>query len=359
MRSSCYSSAILRLLFLLVFLVPLNAALAADEPQPYVPAPPSSKDEQVQKQVQRQQTQPGNNAPVWRDVRSEKEHITQVRGVETGVLVQSGGDTWRAFRNGPVTQYGGFVLVVIMAAIGLFHWIHGAIKLHGQPTGMKIQRFNEWERIIHWSTAITFVILGISGLIILFGKHVLLPIIGYTLFSWLAVISKNLHNFVGPLFIFSALVMIVSYLKHNLWKGYDFRWFKNMGGMLGGEHIPSGKFNAGEKTWFWVGLFLLTIVVSVTGLILDFPNFQQGRAVMQQANVIHAIVAIIYIALSLGHIYMGTIGVQGAYDSMSGDGMVDEAWAKEHHEYWYNDVKAGKTGQPPVGATGAGQTQQT
>ncbi len=142
--------------------------------------------------------------------------------------------------------------------------------------------------------------------------------------------------------------MLVTYVKDNLWKAYDFKWFRNAGGMLGGEHIPSGKFNAGEKAWFWIGLFLLGIVVGVSGLILDFPNFGQGRATMQLAHIVHAVAAVIYVAIALAHIYMGTVGVEGAYDSMrirGGDGSVDEAWAKEHHEYWYNEQKSGRAAE--------------
>lgn len=305
----------------------------------------------AKEQAQRQATQPGNNAPVWRDVRSgdNQYQTTQVRGIETNVLVQTEGEIWRQIRNGPVTVYGGLLLVVIAAIIGLFHWIHGSFKLRGQPTGKLIPRFTDWERLVHWSTAITFVILAISGLIILFGKYVLLPVFGYTLFSWLAILSKNLHNFVGPLFVFCALVMVATFIKDNLWQVYDFRWFKNMGGMLGGEHMASGKFNAGEKVWFWAGLLLLTLVVGATGFILDFPNFSQGRGIMQQMNVIHAIAAVLYTAVALGHIYMGSIGVEGAYESMrirGGTGMVDETWAKEHHEHWYNEVKANQGSAP-------------
>ena len=136
------------------------------------------------KQAERQATQPLNNAPFWRDVRGGENpyQTTQVRGVETKVLVQSEGEIWREIRNGPVTVYGGLLLVVIAAIIGLFHWIHGAIKLHGRPSGKLIPRFTDWGRLVHWSTAITFVILAISGLILLFGKYVLLPAFGYTLF---------------------------------------------------------------------------------------------------------------------------------------------------------------------------------
>jgi formate dehydrogenase subunit gamma len=207
---------------------------------------------------------------------------------------------------------------------------------------------------VHWSTAISFCVLGLSGLIMLFGKHVLLPLFGYTLFAWLAALSKNLHNFVAPFFIVAVLAMVLLFIKDNFPRAYDFRWFARAWGVMArGEHVPTGRFNAGEKGWFWFGVVGLSIVVSWTGVILLFPNFDQTRAVMQDAWIWHASAALIYIAISLGHIYLGTIGLEGSYQAMR-TGYVDEAWAKEHHEYWYNDVKSGKRAAPggavPAGA---------
>jgi len=309
----------------------------------------------AKEQVQRQQDQPLNNAPVWTDVRRGENpyQTTQVRGVETSVLVQPEGETWRQIRNGPVTIYGGWLVLLVAAAIGLFYWRKGAIKLHGTPTGRTLERFSPWDRLVHWATAISFVILALSGLVILFGKYVLLPLFGYTLFSWLAILSKNLHNFVGPLFAVCTVLMFITFVRHNLPRLYDLHWFAKAGGLFTGEHVSSGKFNAGEKSWFWFGVTLLGIIVSVTGFILDFPNFAQGRAVMQQASVIHAVAAVLFIAMSLGHIYLGTIGVEGAYEAMRNDGMVDETWAKEHHEYWYVEVKRGGVGGRPPSAARA------
>jgi formate dehydrogenase subunit gamma len=296
---------------------------------------------QQETQRQRAQSQPGNNAPVWRDVRSGKEEYTSVKGRETGVLVQTYGETWRQLRNAWITPIGGWLIALVAAVIGAFHWGKGAVKLHSSPTGRLIERFTPFERYTHWVMGISFAILGVTGLIMFVGKYVLLPVIGYTLFAWLTQMSKHLHNFVGPLFVLSLLVFIVIFIRDNLPKAYDFRWFGSAGGMFGGKHVPSGRFNAGEKVWFWIGVVALSIVVSASGLILNFPNFDQVRAVMIESNVVHAVSACAVMALSLGHIYMGTIGVEGAYESMR-HGYVDEAWAKEHHEYWYNDVKSGK-----------------
>jgi formate dehydrogenase subunit gamma len=309
----------------------------------------------VKEQQQRQLTQPGNNAPVWREVRKEgEEHYTSIKGRETGVLVQSAGETWRRIRNGPVTFYGGLLVSLVSLAILAFYFWKGPVKLHERPTGRLLPRFTPMERIVHWTAAISFCVLGISGLIMLFGKHVLLPIIGYTLFAWLTMLGKNLHNFIAPFFMLAVIVMILMWLRDNLPRSYDWQWFsKSWAFFARGAHIPSGRFNAGEKVWFWLGVIGLSIVVSWSGVILLFPNFDQTRAVMQEAWIWHACAALVYIAMSLGHIYMGTIGVEGAYGNMR-NGYTDETWAKEHHSIWYDEVKSGRReaarGAVPAGA---------
>ncbi|HMH16953.1 MAG TPA: formate dehydrogenase subunit gamma [Burkholderiales bacterium] len=297
--------------------------------------------QQQESQQQRAQSQPGNNAPVWRDVRSGREEYTSVKGRETGVLVQTYGETWRQLKNGWITPIAGWLIAVVVVVIGLFFKWRGSIKVHGEPSGRLIERFTPFERYTHWVVAISFSTLGISGLVMMVGKYVLLPVIGYTLFAWLAQLSKVLHNFIGPVFLVSVLMLIVIFIKDNLPRLYDFKWFANLGGMISGEHVPSGRFNAGEKVWFWVGVVVLSLVASASGLVLLFPNFDQVRSVMIEANVVHMVTAGAVMAISLGHIYLGTIGLDGAYQAMR-NGYVDETWAKEHHEYWYNDVKSGK-----------------
>ena len=314
-------------------------ALASAMPLQAADVPPA------QQQAERQQTQPGNNAPMWREVRQDKEHFTTNRGPEAGVLIQTGGDSWRHLRNGPVTTYGGWLLVLVVAAILAFYKIKGPLTNHDPLTGKLIQRFPRVERVIHWATAGSFLILGLTGLAILFGKHVLIPVMGHSLFGYLMVLGKNVHNFIGPLFFISTLAMIAVWARDNVWQNIDAQWISKAGGLLSGEHVPSGRFNFGEKTWFWIGVTILGLTVSVSGLVLDFPNFGQARADMQLANIVHAVAAIVMLLLSFGHIYMGTIGVHGAYDSMK-TGYVDETWAREHHEEWFKDVKAGKSGHP-------------
>jgi formate dehydrogenase subunit gamma len=293
-------------------------------------------------QAQRAQTQPGNNAPFWREVREgDRNATTQVRGVETNILVQSEGQLWREIRNGPVTIYGGWLLVLVFLACMAFYLWRGKLTTHSPPTGRSVQRFTSWERLLHWTTAICWVILAVSGIVMLFGKYVVLPLLGYTLFAWLAILGKTLHNFVGPLFAVCTLIMIVVFVHDNLWRKVDWTWLRRFPAYLRGEHVPAGKFNAAEKVWFWLGVFLAGIGVSATGFVLDFPNFLQGRETMQLANVLHDLAALGFMAFGLGHIYLGTIGMEGAYDAMR-HGTVDETWAKEHHELWYNEIKSGE-----------------
>jgi formate dehydrogenase subunit gamma len=312
-------------------------------------APVHAQSAESQAQAARQQSQPLNNAPVWREVRSGDSHYTTVKGVETGVLIQSGGQTWRALRNGPVMLYGGIVFCAMLVLLALFYKLRGPIRLSGVKTGRLIERFNTLERTAHWSMAISFCVLALSGLAMLFGKHVLLPVFGYSLFATVAVICKNVHNFVGPLFILSVLVFIVLFIKDNVWQSIDALWIRKAGGLLSGEHVPSHRFNFGEKTWFWLGVVGLSLLVGASGLVLNFPNFEQGRFIMQSANIVHLVGALIVMTLSLAHIYIGSIGMEGALDGMK-SGYVDETWAKEHHELWYDEAVNAQPAERQAGA---------
>ena len=311
---------------------------------------PKEADEAKQQQAQ-QKVQPLNNQPVWNEVRSGQPQYTSLPGRETNVLIQSQGQTWRALRV-PVATIGGFLFAFAFVVLAAFYLWRGPIRVHGAPTGRLIERFSLVERSVHWAVAITFTTLAVTGLILSFGKTVLLPIIGYTLFSWIAIASKNLHNFVGPVLTVLLPIMIALFVHENIFRKYDWYWFKKGGGMLTGEHVPSGKANAGQKVLFWLLVVLFGITLVVTGLILDFPNFNQTRATMQGANVVHMVAGVLASCLLLGHIYLGTIGMKGALQAMT-TGYVDETWAKEHHEYWYNAVKSGKgtgEGTPPAAA---------
>ena len=319
----------------------LSAAAAAQSP-----ALNAGEAGYAKQQQQRQLTQPLNNQPLWSEVRSGSPQYTSLPGRETNTLINPSGQTWRALRNSDLSVYGGWAIALVFLAIAVFYFAKGPIPLHSPPTGNLIRRFTAWERAVHWTTAICGVTMAITGLVILFGKNLLLPLIGYTLFSLLATLSKNLHNFVGPVFVVCLLVIFGTFVRDNGWRKYDWNWVRHLGGFLSKRDVPSGRFNAGEKLWFWFGILVLGAIIAGSGLVLDFPNFNQTRDTMQIANVIHIVAASLFMMALLGHIYMGTLGMIGAYDAMR-TGYVDETWAREHHEYWYNDVKAGRI--PPSG----------
>ena len=308
-----------------------------------------------QAQARREVTQPGNNAPFWRDVRegeTNRFQTTQVQGLETEILVQTEGEIWRQIRNGPITIYGGWLIVGAFLIIAAFYSWRGQIKLHEPRTGREILRFTRWERIVHWTTAGAFAVLAVTGILMLFGRYVILPLMGYTVFASLTAVGKTLHNFAGPLFVACTLLMVVTFIRDNVWRRYDWTWMRRIGDFLKARHVSAGKYNAGEKVWFWFGVLALGVAVSVSGLILDFPNFGQGRQTMQLAHVLHATAAVLFMAMSLGHIYLGTIGFEGSYDAMR-HGAVDETWAKEHHDIWYGQVlQEARSGVPADAPSG-------
>jgi formate dehydrogenase subunit gamma len=281
----------------------------------------------------------GIKSDAQRKAESGESHYTQSRIRDAGVFQQEQGHKWRMLRNGPVTFYGGWLLMLVPAIILAFYLIFGPMKLHDAPTGKLIRRFSRKEQVIHWSVAGSFVVLGITGCIILFGKHVLIPVIGHDAFSWVAIIGKNIHNIVGPFFAVAVVAMFVTFVRDNLLKKIDLQWLLNVHLVVTGKkHVPSYKYNIGEKAWFWGGVSFMGLVVSVSGFVLDFPTMEQTRQTMQIANLVHGIGALLFMCAAFGHIYMGTIGAEGAYKAMK-TGMVDETWAREHHELWYEQMK--------------------
>jgi formate dehydrogenase subunit gamma len=293
--------------------------------------------------------QPGWNVPPkWSEVEVKPQYAS-VPGREMGVLVEDKGHWWRTIRNGPVTIYGGILLLVVPALLLAFFAVKGPFKLHAPLSGRLIERFNSAERMVHWTMALSFVALAITGVLLLFGKHVVQPLLGAAAFAWIAQLSKAVHNFIGPLFMFSLVIFFFMYVRDNFFKSYDFTWLSKLGGLLSGNHVPSGRFNGGEKLWFWLSIVLFGAVVSISGLLLLFPNWNTTRELMAEANLVHGIVGVVFMAFSIGHIYIGTIGTEGAYKGMR-EGYVDETWAKEHHAMWYDDVKSVKATAAPAGA---------
>ena len=327
---------------------------------------------------ERSQVQPGNNAPMWRQVGAGVTGINSLpvtQAPEAGNLIQpfvqypgsrltNAGEAWRQVRNNWIIPYGAALLSISLLALAIFYFTKGPLGKDHPAGGRRIERFTPLERSAHWANAIAFVALAISGIVMALGKFFLQPVIGNTLFGWLTYLLKNVHNFMGPLFAVSLTLIIVIFIKDNIANKADFVWLSKAGGMLGDKEVPSHRFNAGEKGLFWWGITVPGIFVVGSGLVLDrlIPGLGLLRGEMQIAHMIHAVLAFWMMALLLGHIYMGTIGTRGALDGMK-TGYVSEGWAREHHELWYDDVKAGKipaqrtptaqAGAPAVGSVTA------
>jgi formate dehydrogenase subunit gamma len=337
----------LLLLVLLALLLPVLAHAAV----PNEDAVPAYAEEQTILQTEKDVPEPGWLDPASGRVHIDRHYLGQYGDTEGTVILQRGGNTWRILRNGPIATISGFLILVVPVLLFGFYRMVGPARLTHPESGRPMQRFNAWQRLIHWATAITFIILALTGLIIMFGKKVVLPLIGHDAFSWVAIISKYLHNFVGPLFIVCSILMFFTFLRENIFRRWDWEWIKKGGGLVTHQHVPAGYFNAGEKLWFWGGVAFLGLIVSVTGLTLNFVNFGQTRYILQWANYLHVAGATLYIVASMGHIYIGTLGTPGAYHAMR-YGTVDEEWARAHHEYWYQDAAAGghPDGSHPHGA---------
>ena len=310
-----------------------------------------------QTNAERGKVQPGNNAPVWRQVGSGVTGFSSLpvtQSPEAGNLIQpfvqypgsrltNAGEAWRQVRNQWIIPYGGALLVIVLLAIALYYFAKGPLGGHEPDTGRRIERFTYFERAAHWSNAIAFCVLAISGMVMAFGKFVLLPLTGSTLLGWLSWPLKTAHNFAGPLFAVSIVIVFCTFLRSNWPSRDDWVWLRRGGGLFGGEEPPSHRFNAGEKMVFWGGVFFLGVFVVSSGLVLDkiLPGLAYERGDMQIAHMIHSVSAMLMMVVFLGHIYIGTIGMKGSYRAMK-TGYVDEAWAREHHRLWYEDIRDGK-----------------
>jgi formate dehydrogenase subunit gamma len=347
--------------------------VAPADPAPgfVAPAEPQPNETNAQRAV----SQPGNNAPMWRAVRDsgDKPGVVNMEGVERGVLVQpfvqypgsdytTAGEAWRQVRNDWIIPYGGSLLLVMLVAMLLMYFTVGPIGGHVPDTGRKIERFTPFERSAHGLNAAAFVVLAVSGIVMAFGKFFLLPILGGTLFGWLTYALKTVHNFVGPLFAVTLIVVIVTFVRDNMPRKGDLAWLKSAGGLFGDHQVPSHRFNAGEKVVFWGGVFLLGLLATGSGIFLNqiVPGMSNTRGQMQIAHMIHGVATALMMAMFVLHIYLGTIGAKGALNGMV-TGYCDEGWAQEHHELWFNDVKAGKIPAQRSGSAAAavGQPRAT
>ncbi len=290
----------------------------------------------------------GNNprANFWRAVREGNSGYSAVKGDETNVLIQNGGENWRQLRK-PIAKYGSWAMGISALACLLFFLIRGRLKLDNGRSGLTVARWTVLDRTLHWTNAILFIILTITGLSLLYGRSLLIPVIGKDAFAAYANLTKSIHDYLGPVFAVILTLVLLKWIWMNFPTGTDIKWLLKGGGVFGKTHVSAGKTNGGEKIWFWL-VFVAGIALIVSGIVLDFPNLGADRGDMQLANLVHSSAALILIAAAICHIYIGTIGSEGSLEAMT-TGRVDVEWAKQHHDLWYEElIKNGEEPKTPA-----------
>jgi formate dehydrogenase subunit gamma len=296
---------------------------AAQQPTSVNPTAQSVKEQELLKELQRIQGR------------------SSLPDARTRMLEQPAGREWRQFHQVTLRWIGAIVILGMLALLLLFYLIRGMVRIESGRSGRTVVRFNAFERFVHWMTATCFIVLALSGLNVTFGKELLTPLIGPEAFAGWAQWAKYAHNFLSFPFSIGVVLMFLMWIAWNFPSGTDVRWIKQGGGIVGKGHPPARRFNAGQKMIYWV-VVLGGGAAAVTGYLLMFPFYATDVTGMQTAQMVHGIVGMLFIAIMLAHIYIGTIGMQGAFEAM-GKGQVDVNWARQHHSLWLdNEIRKGR-----------------
>ncbi len=299
----------------LCIVVALAAPAGAQQPTSINPTADAVKEQQLLKEMSRIQGR------------------VSIPDVKASVIEQPAGREWRMFHEVYVHWIGGIAIVGIFALLVVFYLWRGSLHFEGGRSGRTMLRFNAFERFAHWMTAVCFVLLAIGGLNMIFGKLLLLPLMGPDVFSTWSQAMKYCHNFLSFPFTIGVVLLFLLWVADNIPNRVDIEWMKRGGGMLGGGEPPAARFNAGEKLIFWI-VVIGGGAVATTGYILLFPFYGTNIPQMQLAQIVHSVVGVLYIAAMLVHAYMGTLGMEGAFEGMA-TGNVDVNWMKSHHSIWY------------------------
>jgi formate dehydrogenase subunit gamma len=321
------TSMTLRLFFATLMLC-LTASLgpaSAQQPTSVNPTAQSVKEQELLKELQKIQGR------------------SSLPDTRTRVLEQPEGRNWRQFHQVTLRWIGAVAIVGMLSLLIVFYLIRGMVRIEDGRSGRTLVRFSAFERFVHWMTASCFIVLAISGLNITFGKELLTPLIGPEAFAGWAQWAKYAHNYLSFPFTLGVILMFLMWIAWNFPSGVDFRWIREGGGIVGGNHPPARRFNAGQKVIYWV-VVLGGGAAAITGYLLMFPFYATDVTGMQTAQMVHGIVGVLFIAIMLAHIYIGTIGMQGAFEAM-GKGEVDVNWARQHHSLWLE--KEEKKGHVP------------
>ena len=260
-------------------------------------------------------------------------------------IEQPAGRDWRHFHEVTLRWIGAIAIVGVFVLLLLFYLIRGMVRIESGRSGRVLVRFSGFERLVHWMTATCFIILGISGLNITFGKPLLLPLIGPEAFTTWSLWAKYAHNYLSFPFTLGVVLIFLMWIAWNFPTRVDVNWLREGGGIVGHKHPPADRFNAGQKMVYWI-VVLGGGAVAASGYVLMFPFYGTNVAEMQLAEIVHGVVAVLFVAAMLGHIYIGTLGIEGAFEAM-GTGEVDLNWAKEHHDLWLAQQLANQDRQRP------------
>ena len=263
-------------------------------------------------------------------------------------IEQPAGRDWRHFHEVTLRWIGAIAILGMLALLVLFYLSRGMMRIEGGRSGRVLVRFSSFERLVHWMTASCFIVLAISGLNITFGRPLLLPLLGPEAFTAWSQWAKYAHNYLSFPFTLGVVLVFLMWIAWNIPNKVDVEWLKEGGGMVGHKHPPAYRFNAGQKLIYWI-VVIGGGAVAASGYVLMFPFYGTNIADMQVAQIVHGVVALLFVAAMLGHIYIGTVGMEGAFEAMW-DGTVDVNWAKEHHSLWAEQEAAKeKAGTPPAG----------
>ncbi len=292
-----------------------------------------------------QQSRPGDAATVpagemqmFQQLQGNVEGRVSIPDQRAGMLIQPGGKQWRDFWRDTSPWVGGIAIGGMFVLLALFYLIKGRIPIEGGRSGETITRFGPIDRFAHWLTATTFIVLAITGLNIAYGRAILMPLIGPEAFAAFSEVGKLAHNYLSFPFVLGIVLMFVLWVKDNLPSRLDAEWFSAGGGFFTHRHVHARRFNGGQKLIFW-SVVILGLAISATGYILMFPFTVTDLAGMQLSHVIHSVLSVILIAIILAHIYIGSLGMEGAFDAM-GSGEVDLNWAEAHHDLWAEEQRA-------------------
>ena len=286
-----------------------------------------------------QQKQPNEVNPMAQSVKEREllKELNKIQGrsslpdARSGVLEQPGRD-WRQFHQVTLRWVAAISILGMLAVLILFYLIRGMVRIENGRSGRTLVRFNAFERFVHWMTASCFIVLALSGLNITFGRELLTPLFGPEMFATWSQWAKYAHNYLSFPFTLGVVLMFLMWIAWNIPSGTDIRWIKEGGGIVGNSHPPARRFNAGQKAIYWI-VVLGGAAAAVTGYLLMFPFYATDVSGMQLAQMVHGIVGVVFIAIMLAHIYIGTVGMQGAFEAM-GKGEVDVNWAQQHHSLW-------------------------